>query len=430
MRPVTYKTVDNVRKILNYNWRNKAQEICIREILDHDQVIFQAYRQFFKSFSSKLIGASYVFNGGIPIVAAPTLTQSARIIYRGIKANTNQLLKATDIQGRREPDTTTETVWWEGKPYTSDIIGSLLALSANELSPKKPEGYTGDILLVDEGHDVNESMVGVFTPMLSDSRQAGTARVLITGVGGHKTSAIEMLKQRGYHIVRMPASRALELDPTLGPLFDIYREELSEWEWDKYYECKEITEGLRHMFPVVPGGIDITHLQALNMKPRYWFGIDVGKRIDATVVKVMEQYGEIVNDIESLELHGTDYVLQAQLIYNYINDRFIWAPNRISIETNGPGEVLRDILNQQQYFGLGGSIQGVTTTADLKEETWNTISRWFRNGTFGVSDPEARAHYEKLMYNVNDAGKIEFEHSDPYMALVTCINGMNQTIAL
>jgi len=428
MDPVTFNTVDNCRKALGYEWRNEAQEICIREILAHRQVIFQAYRQFFKSFSSKLIGAAYVCNGGTPIVAAPTLTQSARIIYRGIKANSTKILKTAGIRNWREPDTTTETIWWDGKPYDSDEIGSLLALSANELSKKKPEGYTGHYLPVDEGHDVMAEMVGVFTPMLSDARLAGTDLVLITGVGGHKTSAIETLKQRGYHVVRMPASRALEIDPTLKDLFDMYRAELSEWEWDKYYECKEITEGMRYMFHNIPGAIDVSDMVARNVKPRYWFGIDVGKRVDATIVVVHEQYGDIINEIESLELHGTDYTVQAPLIFNFI-DRYPWVPNRITIELNGPGDVLRDILNQFEFFGVGGTIQGVTTNAELKEDAWNDISVMYRKRQLGITDPVAHEHYSKLMYKVNDVGKMEFEHSDQYMAQVMCHVGRGQIVS-
>ena len=90
------------------------------------------------------------------------------------------------------------------------------------------------------------------------------------------------------------------------------------------------------------------------------------------------------------------------------------------------GEVLRDILNQFHYFGVGGSIQGVTTTADLKEQAWNEISVLFRKRQLGVADAEAHEHYSKLLYKVNESGKMEFEHSDPYMALVMCHVGRSQ----
>ena len=430
MKPVTFTTVNNCRKVLGFEWRNEPQRICAAEILQHDRVIFQAYRQFMKSWFAKLVGAAYVFNGGVAIVAAPTLPQASRIIYPGIKYNAANLLKFAKT-GRREPDTTTQTLWWKGRPYESDQIGGLLALSANETSKKNPEGYTGDILIIDEGHDVSAEMIGVFTPMLSDSRQAGTARVIVSGVGGHKTSAIETLKGRGYHLVSMPASRALEIDPTLEPLFSEYQSELSEWEWDKYFECKELKEGLRHMHPVVPGKIPVQQFIDRGMKPVIYIGIDIGRMRDETVVKVLERYGDVINEVDEFRITGVDFLTQADAIFKFVDGRYRWHPSRIGIELNGMGVGLYDILNQLEYFGVGGSIIGVWTDENLEFDIWNKLCVEMREGRFGVESELSREHYEALMYNVREKdAKLEFEHSDPYMALCMAFSSMAQISAI
>ena len=424
MRPVTFETFDNVRKLIGWEYRNECQRIVAHEILDHDEVVFQAYRQFFKSHFVKNLGCAYVFNDGTPIIASPTLTQSSRIIYRGIKQNMTDLLRECGLKLRREPDTTTETVWWDGKPYDSNQRGALLALSANMQSVTKPEGYTGDFLGIDEGHNVPADMLGVFTPMLSDSRAVGTARVLVTGSGGHKSMAIEALKKRGYHVVVMSASRAVEIDPTLAPLFEKYRAELSQWEWDKYYACKEIKEGLLVMFPVVAERIETQQFIDQGLRPLYYFGIDVGRVSDSTVVKVIERWGNISNEIATFNIGtGLEFHEQAEAIYNWIDKGFVWHPSRIAIELNGPGYGLFDPFNKiMQHHGTGMYAVGLVTDEEMKEDTWHWINTNMREGKFGVAEPAEREKMEGMMYNVREKdAKIDFEHCDHHSARIMAL---------
>lgn len=425
LKPVTFKSFDNCRKALGYKYRNECQRIFVQEAMATNKVIIQAYRQFMKSFFCALLGANYTAFGGTSIIAAPTLNQATRIIYRNSKVNTDGLLDYASNKVRKEPDTTTETIWENG--------GYLLALSARDVESredkvKKPEGYTGHLLILDEGHMVHEKMVGVFTPMLSDARSAGLARVVISGVGGYKTMAIEAMKTRGYTTVRMTASRALEIDPTLKPLFDEYREELSDWEWAKYYECEETAYGLKHMYTNLPGYIE--NDGRFDQRAHFIFGIDVGRRKDYTVVKVLQVNGEgemsLKNEIETYKVGHKPMREQAKEIYTWVNQRYPnqWYAGNIVCELNGIGKDLHDELCLTRF---GPGVAGYDINADMKEQVWHQTNREARNGTFGVADPVERGIYENLMYNARESdGKLEFEHSDEWSALVMAWIGTSE----
>ena len=424
IRPVTFKIVDNTRRLLGIDWKSEAQRICMEELCESDRCTYQGFRQKGKSFNMGLLGAAYTSCAGTPIVAAPTLGQASLIIFSNIKDNTEQVLELLIGSVKKDPDRATFVKWSHG--------GGLIALSAANITEtgtkkKPPEGWTGNLLIIDEGHRIPPEFAGIFYPMLFDAEREGTAKIVILGVGGHKSSAIEVMKTRGYKQVFMPASKASELDPALIPIFARAKAELSEWEYRQMYECLPVTEGMRPMFVDVPGEIDVQKYRDQNLAPGFWFGIDVGKVKDSTVVKVVERWGDIRNEVDSIELQGVDYVRQGQLIFDFIN-RYPWLSERVTIELNGPGQALFDILNQWELFGKSGrSINGINTTYDIKYSVWNDVNVAFREGWFGIKPEAARDHYASLLYNVKeDDGKIEFEHSDDWMALVMCWMGMQQ----
>jgi hypothetical protein len=451
MRKVTFKTLDNFRKSIGFEYQykgygGKLRRIVAEEVMSHDQVTLQAFRQFFKSTLCSWIGGAYVINGGIPIVAAPTMRQSTKIIYWNIKNHANKCLSEYVGTIKREPDTTTDTIWWEGKVDDSDIIGRLLALSANDKSNFPPEGFTGDFVIVDEGHLVPASMVGVFTPMIYHSRLDGTGKVVVSGVGGHKTSAIEALKKKGYHSVKMSASKAVEIEPAMKDAFEVYRKELSDWEWDKYFECKEITAGLRIMYEDIPGYVmPSTITLASNFRPEYYIGIDVGRVSDQTVVKVVEVWppeieGPLRNEIATFRLGAMNFIDQAGLIYDWIDNLKVaapwkdnelipipWDPKHIVVELNGMGVGLFDALNKTQFE----SVNGIYVDADLKKDVWLDTNKNARNGRFGVMDEKDREHYLSMMYNTRESdGKLEFEHSDDWSALIMAWAAQQKITAL
>ena len=236
--------------------------------------------------------------------------------------------------------------------------------------------------------------------------------------------AIETLKKRGYHVVRMSATRAAEIDPTLIPLFEKYRIELSQWEWDKYYECKEIKEGLLVMFPVVAERVPTQQYADQGLRPLYYFGIDVGRVSDSTVVKVIERWGDIANEVATFNIGtGLEFHVQAEAIYNWIDKGYVWHPSRIAIELNGPGMGLFDPFNKiMQEQGTGMHVVGITTDEGIKEDTWHWINTNMREKKFGVAEPAEREKMGNLMYNVREKdAKIEFEHSDEHMARVMAL---------
>jgi hypothetical protein len=299
----------------------------------------------------------------------------------------------------------------------------LLALSTNEVSRSKPEGYTADTLAIDESHRSTMDMLAIFSPFLNIARKEGRDHIWYSGVGGHKQSLIEQKKQQaGVKVVRYPASVIAQLAPEWNDVFDRERANLSDWQWRQHYECLPATEGMRLMYPDVPGAIDVQEIIRRGIAPTLYFGIDVGKVVDSTVVKVIsvvtglvgQEVKRIVNEVDEFEISGCSYTDQAVAIKNWIDGRFYWKPERIVVELNGPGQAFYDILSQV----FERRLRGITTTAELKEQFWHETSAAIREGRFGVKSEVARGHYEGMMYNVRvEDGKLEFEHSDYWMAL-------------
>ena len=382
--------------------------------MEPGDVCAQLYRQGGKTWGTSLISAAYITALGTPIIAAPTLSQSSQLIFDQTQKFAQAFIDEYLGRIKRTRDTLTYIQW--------DTGVMLRALSANDISVRKPEGYTGSILVIDEGHRVNQNMMGIFLPMLSDAVMEGTAKVIILGVGGHKTSAIEVMKQRGYRTVRIPAEQASDMEPALIPLFEKAKRELSDWEYRMFFGCESTLEGVHAMYGMIPDRISVPEVVMRSVRPRFHFGIDVARVRDATVVHVWEVYGygeeAFINHVDEYILENVSIPQQGRMIYEWINGRYVWRPENIVVELNGIGAGLYDCLRETP---LGERIGGINTTADLKEAFWNWHARSMRNGRFGVCVLESKHEYENMVYTTREAdGKLSFQHSDRWMASCMC----------
>lgn len=418
---VKYQGVLNVMDLCGLTWKNKVQPVVAEQIAESEAYILQLPRQIGKTWVSGLFAGITITAEGIVLIGAPTLEQATGLLMERADQRAIEIFNATGMDCAsysKSKDNTKYKKWTNG--------GILRALSLNFKKDKQDdfgqEGYTGNLLLFDEGHRKNVDIYGVFRPMVDDAFDSGTGRVGIMGVGGFQQSLIESKKRAsGFTVIRIPAPECLEIDPSLERRFERARSELSDWEWAQHYLLKPAAMGQRNMFEDVPGEIDMTDLiKRVGKNPYHYFGVDVGKLVDSTIVVVMEKLGDCYNFVDMYEIAGLKYTEQAYHVYNWIDGKYTWNPDRISVERNGVGEAFADML-----FDRFGSVRYTWTDYELKLGVWKQMNVDMREGRLGIKDERIRAEFEKLMYCVKvEDGKIEFEHSDIFMAAAMAYVGV------
>lgn len=436
--PVTIDSVERILHVLGYEWRGPWQREAVEACCDYPEVVIQGSRQVFgKTFCVGLFEASRIIAGNTVTIGYPTLAQATRLLSERVIGNVSAFGNAMEAELKRK-------FWKKSREQTTyqrwalvddpKHEGKLYVLSANEVSVHPPEGYTTDDLDLDESHRLTQKTLGIFEPFTDIATETGNAHIIYLGVGGHKASLIETKKQQaGVKVVRWPASRIVEVEPRWAEVFEKRRASLSDWQWRQHYECLQSTEGMRLMFPdPIPVEISTQEWQRRGLAPVLFFGIDVGKVVDSTVVKVISvvnsDAGYLINEIDTYEISGISYTDQADAIFKFI-DRYGWRKENIVVELNGVGQAFFDILNDGPLRG----IRGINTTADLKESFWHQMSMMIREGRYACKRDESRLHYEGMMYeNVPSAGgfKMEFEHSDYWMALCMAFAGLSEIEAL
>jgi hypothetical protein len=437
--PVTIDGVECIMRALGYEWRGPWQREAVQAMCDFPEVVIQGSRQVFgKTFCVGLFEAARIIAGNTVTIGYPTLTQGTRLLGERTIANVNRFGDTMEqLTGRKFWKKSREQTTYQRWALMEDLTheGKLYSLSANEISIHVPEGYTTDDLDLDESHRLTQKTLGIFEPFTDIAAEQGNAHIVYLGVGGHKASLIETKKhQDGVKVVRWPASRIVAAEPRWAEVFDKRRASLSDWQWRQHYEVLQSTEGMRLMFPdPIPESISTQEWQRRGLTPVLFFGIDVGKEIDATVLKVIavinSDSGKIINEIDTLTLPGCDYPDQGQILFDYVNSRYNWRAENIICETNGVGNPFRDILNKAGFR----NIRGIFTTDDLKEGFWNQMNVMIREGRFGCKREESRLHYEGMMFEYVHKGDkyvMEFEHSDYWMALCMAFAGLSEIEAL
>jgi len=436
--PVTIETVNRLMRIIPdqktesgyLEWRGEWQREMLDALVNYPEVVIQASRQVAgKTFTVGMFEAARIIAGNTVTIGYPTLAQSSRLLGERITGNVNTINKLlSDATGHKLFRQPREQVAYQRWQLMDDPTheGKLYSLSANEIAVHKPEGYTTDDLDLDEAHRQTEKTLGIFEPFTDIALEQGNARIVYIGIGGHKTSLIEQKKLKpGVKVVRWPASRIMSVTSKWDKVFEQRRASMSDWQWRQHYECLQSTEGMRLMYPEgIPGVIDVQEILRHGLAPILYFGIDVGKIVDYTVVKVIsvitglvgQEVKKIINEVDTLLVPQIDYTEQAIIIKNWIDKRYYWKGERIVVELNGPGQVFYDVLGKV----FGRRIRGITSTAELKEQFWHETTTAIRDGRYGCVQEESRLHYEGMTYEYKQgkAGfKMEFEHSDHWMAL-------------
>ena len=395
-------------KLLPDGYKTDGQREAARFICDpdHDQTVLQMYRRSGKTHIVAVIGAIYIIQGENVIVGSPTLSQSSRLLFKEV-AEIVDILFSVLGGCRRVRDSLTYITWDNG--------ASLLALTANPIS-KQQEGYGGALLLIDESHRIDVEILPVLLPSIDDAVEAGIGKVVILGVGGHKTKLIEWIKkQEGWTSYKYKASMETNLSKQV--IFDKARATHSDIWYDQHYECMPCHEGLRLCYPIINDRIDTTRNISLGMHPRHFFGIDIGK-VDETVVCVIEKVGEVANIVDHFSMSGRDHIPIAKEVYRFIN-KYAWAPERIIVEHNSVGTYFQDTL-----ISLGMNTRTINTTEDFKDGVWHSSSVAMKNNKLGIEDKVMAEKLGSITYSIKENGHLNIEHSDYWSAFSMAYGGL------
>lgn len=405
------------------------------EIVDwigaHTYNTVQVWRRAGKSYAVGLWATAYMAAGYRVIMAMPTMQQGSRLIFRQVSRNMHRLAVVFPALRNRLIDNATNILL--------ENAGELTILSADKGAEK--EGYGCEYLIVDEAHKCDISTLAVFQPFTDDAVEQGVGRVSLIGIGGPEESAIEAMQQEPsdtaeldliqeggadrpttrYDGLRMDSDEYVKIYPQLAARFERARRLLLPMEYDQHYRCKTVPIGTRMIYPGLRRkGENIIDTDS----PRYVFGIDVGKKKDATVVAALmikDSKGLNVKSMELVHYHeirGSRYPEQAPQIMEYIAGFYKQLSLRpignIAIETNGPGEALADILED---YGIV-DIQRSWTDDKWKRYIIRDLQRGARDGSFSVPDSQAYRQLAALSFEIDGFGKEKWEHNDLHSALL------------
>lgn len=412
-------------------YRGPWQNEIVEWIGAHTYNTVQAPRRLGKSYSVSLWATAYMCAGYRVIMAMPTMQQGSRLIFRQVSRNIWRLSTIFPELFKRVIDNATNILL--------ENAGELTILSADKGAEK--EGYGCEYLIVDEAHKCEVSTLAVFQPFADDAVEQGIGRVSLIGIGGPEESAIELMQtepeglerdplaeetavapETRYAGLRMDADDLVKLYPQLEGRFARARSLLSIDEYNQHYRCKTVPIGTRMVYP------GLQRYPSVKMEtdtPRYVFGIDVGKKKDATIictlrVKESKQLGvKVLELIDFHEIRGSNYPAQGQSIMDYIWKFYPEARqrelNNICIETNGPGEPLADIL--EENLGIV-DLQRSWTDEKWKRYTIRDLQQGARQGWFACPDSIAHRQLVALSYEIDGFGKEKWEHNDLHSALL------------
>jgi len=217
------------------------------------------------------------------------------------------------------------------------------------------------------------------------------------------------MKDRGFSALHITPDEIVRDNSTYEPVFIEAKSILSDEEWRQHYECLPVLEGSRYIFPMIQKCID---LPDYGMKSRFYFGIDVGRTSDNTVVSVVESRGDRANLIAEKRMTGNDFLEQAAMVHRFI-DTYLYRPEDVAIEVNRLGVGLYDILQNRMY-----GIKPVNMNYQIKQSSIFELQRMIRERKLGISDERAYKELSELTYEVRENYKYIYAHSDSLSGLI------------
>lgn len=402
---ITLESLNNLLAVVGGSWLGPWQEDMGRFIVENKNSIIQAPRQTGKTYIIALICVAHILAGKSVIVAYPTLGQSKRLLFKKIKDIISKLKVDLPRSLGTDGETKTEILWNNG--------ASLLALSLDTRAQK--EGYTADVLIIDEAHRSTDEVLGLCLPFLTQAKLRDEDKIVFLGIGGHIHSLIETQKEHVPHLKILP-SEIIEAAPAYEAVFEEYSRKMPPIEYDQHILLHCVSEDSQQLFPNIPIAEPTPPEGAI-----YHFGIDVGEKRDYTVVTVVKQYGEYFDLIDVFKTKGSfidESGGQEQRISEFIK-QYPVRNERITIELNF-NSMLHQSLNQNHFYG----INGLWLKYKNKKRLSDALIQLVKQGKFRVLQEEYRKDLEGLQFDIKVDGKWCWTHSDLFSSLLMCMAAM------
>jgi len=193
-------------------------------------------------------------------------------------------------------------------------------------------------------------------------------------------------------------------------LLDLFKKTLSP----KKYEQEILAEFVDSaaLFSNLDEVLTLVKQEAPYAGEKYWAGVDIGLLNDRSVVSIINDKGDLVNQIVY------DKTTTPKLIENIINLNSKWNFRNILIEINGQGLPIFQTLETKL-----NNIEAFTTTSKSKQEIIDDLIYNFNMINFkAINDVELRIELESFVF-IQDAGQqikyaaISGFHDDRVMSL-------------
>lgn len=378
--------------------------------------ILQAARQSGKTFLTALIITAYVVCGCRVIILLPTLKQGSRLIFRQVRLNIKHLEKFFPAALSHNPRGSDEEASNQGEILCANG-GQVVVLSSDEFANR--EGYTCDLVVIDEAHKAKPIVLADISPTLNVARETKQDRTILLGIGGFRRSLITTARtERGFVQKIFDCWEILKSYPPFQNVIDEERETLTEIEFQQQYECKDVASGEMLIFPVallkafvLPRGYDKT--------PQNFFGIDVGKIRNMTLCVHVEKFNDVVVVGDYFEQGRVSYFIIAANVIGFMM-RFPIELKNIIVELNGPGHGFLDIIER---VWNGVRPPGITMNAKRKHRIIVAMQKLAEEGKLVVTNKVMRQELESLTMELDDFGNVKkYEHSDHLSALICALS--------
>lgn len=439
----TLAEVERFMALLGVSYKGDWQRRMMEHLCANSYAILQAPRQNAgKTWAVTTFAACALVKGCRVMIGTPALRQGERILVKRIEDMMRVIERRSGKKLRRDIDNVQTKYWSNG--------AGLQVVSLKEGSQAGAQGFTADILIIDEAHEVTEDTYSVVEPTLDVAAADGTARIILLGIGGNDevTSLIEIKKfdkdgnpSPQFRSLRLTPQDIIDCNPgKYGPFYTQKEQTVPPGIWSQHYLCLPCQTGTQRVFMQLSGYIEPAwQFDA----PRYEFAVDVGRTSDYTWGGVYEIRGNAINLVDYIRFTGRDWRAQAAalcpFILNYAGRSFPFeGGRRLKIETNGLGWGLIDEV-RQWHDAEGGrpfhNAVGVHTNDDAPnfnktramlramQAAYNGAQRTVGETWFGVGTNEdnpdtvarlesLRRLYLKLTYEIKERNIYEWPHSD------------------
>ncbi len=311
----------------------------------------------------------------------------------------------------------------------------LKVLSLSEGAKSGTQGFTGDVWACDEAQECTVVAYEAVEPAMDIAIAEGRGKIILLGIGGNSTEhLIEAKKpledkhwrEEGDYIDeeeldtpfvarRFTVEDITAVVPSLIPFYANKKRRITAPSWRQNYECLPNEEGVGRVFPRLVPHAEASH----KMQPWMEFGIDVGRKKDATVIVAMRCEGDAANYVDGAAWTGRDFYTQAKQIAAWIN-KFDFLPRNVRVESNSLGFGLIDALAQISPFHAVTSVYTSDSPPDYDKTRWILgLQHMALTEKLGIPDPALRSRLMRLTCAQKENGTYDWElaHDDVLSAL-------------